>query len=59
MSTYTVKTILHGYHVYQIVWEAAVGQVLPGIKLSCVPRLDVVSHSHPLTPVGEGLAVRD
>ena len=29
MSTYTVETIVCGYHVYQVVWEAAVGQVLP------------------------------
>ena len=31
MSTYMVETIVHvrGYHVYQVVWEAAVGQVLP------------------------------
>ena len=29
MSTYTVETIVHGYHVYQVIWEAAVGQVLP------------------------------
>ena len=29
MSTYTVATIVHGYHVYRSVWEAAVGQVLP------------------------------
>ena len=29
MSTYTVETVLHGYHIYQVVWEAAVGQVLP------------------------------
>ena len=29
MSTYTVETIVHGYHVYRAVWEAAVGQVLP------------------------------
>ena len=29
MSTYTVETIVRGYHVYQNVWDAAVGQVLP------------------------------
>ena len=29
MSTYTVETILCGYHIYKFVWEAAVGQVLP------------------------------
>ena len=29
MSTYTVETIVRGYHVYRAVWEAAVGQVLP------------------------------
>ena len=29
MSTYTIETIVRGYHVYQVVWEAAVGQVLP------------------------------
>ena len=29
MSTYTIETIIRGYHVYQVVWEAAVGQVLP------------------------------
>ena len=29
MSTYTVETIVHGYHVYRAVLEAAVGQVLP------------------------------
>ena len=29
MNAYTVKTIVHGYHVYRAVWEAAVGQVLP------------------------------
>ena len=29
MSTHMVKTILRGYHVYQVVWEAAVGQVQP------------------------------
>ena len=29
MSTYTVETIVRGYHVYQVVWKAAVGQVLP------------------------------
>ena len=29
MSTYTVETIVRGYHVYQVIWEAAVGQVLP------------------------------
>ena len=29
MSTYTVETIVRGYHVYRAVWEAAIGQVLP------------------------------
>ena len=29
MSTHTVETIVPGYHVYQVVWEVAVGQVLP------------------------------
>ena len=29
MNTYTVETIVRGYHVYRAVWEAAVGQVLP------------------------------
>ena len=29
MSTYMVETIVRGYHVYQVVWEAAVGQILP------------------------------
>ena len=29
MSTYSVETIVRGYHVYRAVWEAAVGQVLP------------------------------
>ena len=29
MSTYTVETIVRGYHVYLAVWEAVFGQVLP------------------------------
>ena len=29
MSTYTVEMILRGYHVYLVIWEAAVGQVWP------------------------------
>ena len=29
MSTHTVEMIIRGYHVYQTVWEAAVGLVLP------------------------------
>ena len=31
MSTYTVETIVCGYHVYRAVWETAVGQVLPSV----------------------------
>ena len=29
MNSYTVGTVVCGYHVYREIWEAAVGQVLP------------------------------
>ena len=29
MSSYTVETVVQGYHMYKEVWDAAVGQVLP------------------------------
>ena len=29
MSSYTVETVVRGYHMYKEVWGAAVGQVLP------------------------------
>ena len=29
MSSYTVETVVRGYHMYKEVWDAAVGQVLP------------------------------
>ena len=35
MSTYTVQMIVCGYHVYQVVWEAAVGQMLPSQRERC------------------------
>ena len=29
MSSYTVETVVRGYHMYKEVWDAAIGQVLP------------------------------
>ena len=29
MSSYTVETVVRGYHMHKEVWGAAVGQVLP------------------------------
>ena len=29
MNSYTIETVVRGYHVYWDIWEAAVGQILP------------------------------
>ena len=30
LESYEVETVVRGDHVYVVVWEAAVGQILPG-----------------------------
>ena len=50
MSTYMVEMIVRGYHIYQVVWEAAVGQVLP-----CQWECDNVHNPSTVTVIDRGL----